>query len=244
MKLRHILPLLVLGLFFTSCAPARSNITEQRIARIENDIREMRGLLAETRATQISIEREVRTIQGSLETVSFHQTQQPDGSEELGAIERRLERLGRRVPPPALVPIVQLEEDESFALALQDQRLQRDWINMFTRLREGNYQGALEQLSTLSLASESPEAQMRVLFWSAVCYEGLGRANEAVTAYHRIGSDFADSPRAPVALLRLASVFIRLRDFDSAKLTLESIRLRYSGTPEAQRAAERLKDLR
>lgn len=212
---------------------------DKRIDRLEREISDVRKLHAEQVAEMSAVNRRVRMLAGQLETLQYTQKRTLGGG--LQNIQQDLADIRRRVPPPPIVPVEELEQDER---ELADLPEQSRWFfqNALERLRLGSYGNALKNLEELRLQSIGREHEPLVMFWIGVANDGLGDNRAALAAYHDLATRFSKHPRAPLALLRQASVFIRLQDSATAELTLKKLIAQYPGTPAAQQAKSKLKD--
>ncbi|MGA1192066.1 MAG: tetratricopeptide repeat protein [Bdellovibrionota bacterium] len=211
-----------------------------RIDRLEGGLEDMRSVQAELTARVDALEDRARRISGRIEEVEFSQNQQFSG--DVDTLKADLSRLQKRLPPPALVPVLALEADETLAATLEPE-LSRIFTNELTRLRTGNYQVALPGLQSL-VASQIPlDIRARALFWTAVCYEGLTDNPKALASYLSLANEFPSHERAPLALFRQASVLIRMRDISTARLTLQKLIAQFPNSLEAKDAQEKLKKL-
>lgn len=71
-------------------------------------------------------------------------------------------------------------------------------------------------------------------------YYALRDYRNAITAHQAIVKNFPDHPKAPDALLNIATCQLELKDRAATKKTLESLVAKYPGTEAAQTAKERL----
>ena len=115
--------------------------------------------------------------------------------------------------------------------------------NALTRLRTGSYSEGLSLFRQLLGLTQNRDLAGRSLFWVAVSEEGLGNNSGALSAYHQFSQLYSDHPRLPQALLRQASVFLRLRDNETARLTLQKLMAQFPSTAEARQAQEKLSRL-
>ncbi|MCB0321217.1 MAG: tetratricopeptide repeat protein, partial [Bdellovibrionales bacterium] len=153
-----------------------------------------------------------------------------------------LTSIRRRVPPPPIVPVLALESDEVLATKLPAE-ISRLFTNALLRIREGNFAEALPLLSEAEGLSVGRDWAPILVFWSGVAEDGLADLKRALATYHRMVQEYPQHPRSALALLRQASVFVRLHDTDTARLTLRKLLQEFPGTSEAAQAKERLKKL-
>lgn len=229
-----------LGLSLLALVACADTGSQLRVQRLEASLGDLRSFQAE-QTTQISaMQSELRALQGRVEELEYVQNQRLGST--LSSLQQDLSTLRRRVPPPAIVPVPALEADESLAGTLPGEVGQR-LSEALLRVREGKFDEALLLLQDVNrLAVGTPTAAVAT-FWGAVSFEGLAQFPRAVAAYNDVISQFPRHPRASLALLRQASVLIRLGDTNAAKLTLQKLIADYPRSSEATQARQRLKDL-
>ncbi|MCB0329737.1 MAG: tetratricopeptide repeat protein [Bdellovibrionales bacterium] len=230
---------LAVSLCFTGCSAQKQ--MQQKIDRIERGLEDSRKVQAELIARLDSLENQARSVTGKVEELQYSQNYQIGG--DVDSLKQDLSRLQRRIPPPALVPLLALEEDEAAVEAFPPEAA-RLFANELTRMRTGNYRDALPGLRSLADSLAPDDLRARARFWAGIAEEGVGNNADALRAYHSLAQTFPTHPRIPLALLRQSSVFVRLKDLNTAKLTLQKLIAQFPNTPEATDAKEKLKRLR
>lgn len=237
-KVRYILCVTLLGV--SACA-GTSREVQREVMRLENSLADLRNFQAE-QTTQISnLSASLREIEGRVEKLEYSQRHQ-FGS-DLTTLKRDLSDLRRRVPPPPIVPGQALDEDEAL-LAELPKDVAVPFDQALAALRQGRFNEAVPLLRTAIDNSGSNEWVAYLYFWLGVAYDGLGDNTKALGAYHTVVSQYPKQVRTPLALLREASVFIRLKDTKTAALTLKKLITEFPASSEARIAKERLKDLK
>jgi len=249
------LPLCVL-IFSSGCSPAGQNgRVRSDLTRVEVGLQDLRSLQAEHAAQISALEGQLRSVLAELERVQYampasgsQAPQQLDTGHSHQAAHRAegrpstdLTRFPTNVPPP-IVPLGALEADERITSQLPPEpgRILR---NALIRVREGAYREALPLLDQGYQMSFGMEWQTHFMFWRAVCFDGMGDNPRALGAYHDLVSQHPRHERTALALLRQASVFVRLGDTDTARLTLQKLVADFPQSQEAERARERLRTL-
>jgi len=250
------LPLCIL-IFLAGCSAGGQNgRVRSDLTRVEVGLQDLRSLQAEHAAQIAALEGQLRSVLAELERVQYampagrtHAQQQAgigqsdhrEAHEGEGRSSGDLTRFPTNVPPP-IVPLGALEADEKITTQLPPEpgRILR---NALIRVREGAYREALPLLDQGYQMSFGMEWQAHFMFWRAVCFDGMGDNPRALGAYHDLVSQHPRHERAALALLRQASVFVRLGDTDTARLTLQKLVADFPQSQEAQRARERLRTL-
>jgi len=228
---------MTLAAFGTGCV---DNKLRMDVQRISSDFEDSRGFQAEQTTKISSLESEVRRISGRLDELDFQQNQKLGIA--LNSLKSDLTSLKRRVPPPPIVPVADLEADEA-ALTTFPAELAGPMNDAFIAMREGGFDRALLTLEdAMGLAIDTEWAPM-VLYWKGIASEGENKPRDALEYYLAISSQHGKSARAPAALLRQGSVLIRIGDKKTAKLVFNKLIADFPKSTEAGRAQDRLKDL-
>ena len=216
---RLILPFILLT---TGCMSE----LEQRVKRLEGSLNDVRSFQAE-QTTQISyLQGELRKLTGKTEEIEYTQAQKY--GTDLDMLKQDLSNIKRRVPPPANVPLGPLEEDESLASKASF----TPFTEALLTIRQGNYTDAITKLQEL-LQTSNAETVPHVLFWLGVSYDGQADYKQALQQYHELTTKYPQHRRAPLALLRQASVFEKIGDSKAASATIDHLIDAYPDSSEA-----------
>ncbi len=232
---------LVLASALFLCSGCTENfVTRPDLDRVNSSLNDMRGLQA-TQTTQIAaLESQLRQLVGRMEEMEHAQHTRMDT--DLSALKNDLSNLQRRVPPPAIVPAMALDEDEANVSRLPEAMV-TPMSEGFKALRAANFNDALSRFKEAYDYGYGKDPSALAGFWIGVAYDGLGSNRDALTAYHDVATRFPKNRRTPLALLRQGQVLVRLGDSKTAALTFKKIISEFPKTSEAERAKERLKDL-
>lgn len=239
LPLNFFLVLVTLG--FSGCQPPGSQ-SRPEMENLRRAVDDVRASQADQGARLDSIQTELRELQGRIEEVEHGASAAVGG--DLPQIKKDIGNLSRRIPPPAIVPVSALEQDEILSNDMPAE-IGTPFAQALQKMREGAFDEALPLLQESfdrAFASDSVFAP-QLLFWSGVAQDGLGDDKNALKAYHEFMTRFSKHQRAPLALLRQASVFVRLGDSKTAKLTLKKVVADFPKTSEAFQAKEKLKSL-
>lgn len=228
------------GVIVSLIACADTQKIERDIARLDSTVGDLRNFQAEQTTQLSAMQNQLRALSGRMEELEFAQNQKL--GTDLSSLKKDLSTLKKRVPPPAIVPPMALDADEALAGTIP-QAVAVPFSDALQKIREGNFAEALPVLrSTL----DNPDARPWVpylLFWVAVCYDGTGDNKSALAAYNELLSQYPQHERAPLCLMREASVFVRLGDSKTANLTLKKLIADFPKSVEASHARERLRSL-
>ncbi len=230
----------ILVLSLAGCAGGSAH--QKIISQLQADIGDLRRLSAEQTSSIGSIQNDFRLLTGRVEQLEFSQERKLNS--EVAGLQTELSNIRRRLPPPAVVPEIELEADEVIASRLGDEG-GRLFSNALVLIRSSQFQEASDSLErAVQMAEPDQPLVAYFIFWNAVCKDGLGDNKAALNLYFELINRFPKHPRTALALLRQGSVFIRLKDNDTAKLTFKKLIAEFPETTEAARARERLKDLK
>lgn len=230
---------LAFALVFSGLVGCAAN-NHQQIARLEQSVSSLQAMQAEQTSDIDILKSETRRLSGRIEELEFSQNQKI--GQDLRVLRDDLSAIRQRVPPPAIVPSHALEADEAYArgVGTEQSRLLSDGLIF---LRDAKFQQAVSLLNNVLEIGGSDPSVAYALFWSGVAYDGLGDNKNALRAYNDVIALHGKHTRTPLALLRQASVFIRLGDAQAASLTLKKLIADYPKSAEAVQAREKLKDL-
>ena len=137
-------------------------------------------------------------------------------------LERTLQRVSSRVPPPPGVPDELLVQDESLISRITGPAAD-SYRSGLQQLREGDFQGARGTFSGFVEANPNTAFTDNAYFWLGVVYEKLGEPDRAVGAYSEAFNRFPAEDRVGPALLRLAELFLNMGSKKDAALTLQKL---------------------
>ncbi len=211
------------------------------IKSLERSIADLRALQSEQTDALNSLDSQLRTLAGRVEELEFAQNKRI-GS-EVSALREDLSTLKRLVPPPAAVPVPELEADEAWASNLPAEQAQL-FADSLAFIREGKFSDAIPGLKEVSGALGGSPKGDKPLFWLGVANDGLAHTSEARALYFEISQKYPKSNRAPTSLYRLALLLARTGDKKTAVLSLRSLIEKYPKSPEASMAKEKIKELK
>jgi TolA-binding protein len=228
-------PLILTGLVACSGQKLRMDLDQA-----EQSINDLRSFQAE-QTTQIeSLRNEIRTLTGRLDLIEHTNSNQL--GTDLTNLRNDLSTLKKRVPPPAGVPVEQLEADEVLAGSLPEE-MGKLFSDALQKIREGQFDNAVPVLRNTLDLSYGKDWSANVLFWLGVTYEFLSDNRNALASYNEITTRFTKHPRAPLALFRQSDVLGKIGDKATAKLSFKKLIADYPKSREAALAKDKLKNL-
>lgn len=218
----------------SGCGAGRVNELEESM---KSEFSDVRAIQAQHTAQISELQAEIRTLQGKIEELGYvarGKTQE---------LEDRLKTFGSRVPPPEGVPADLLAEDE--------ERIGRNtgpaadaYRSGLEQMRIGDFEAARATFE--SFVAQNPDTTFsdNAHFWTGVALEKLGLYDRAIVSYSDVFRNYPAEDRAPVAMYRLAEVFLKIQSAEDAQLTLQKLIDDYPKSEYAARAKGRLQELR
>jgi TolA-binding protein len=224
---------------FSACGPDIS-ILMVDVDRLKAGQGEIRSRQADIKSELDGLNEQLQKLSGRLEEIEYQQRARVGG--DLSTLRQEVSSLKKRVPPPAMVPLQVLENDEQ-ALSSLPPEISEPLGEALSRLRLGEYDAALKALDQAQASALDEKAGAPLLFWRAVALEGLGDNKGAIAAYHELVARFGRNDHTAVGLLRLGALFLKVGDIKTARITLQKLIADFPKSAEAAVAKERLKAL-
>jgi TolA-binding protein len=209
------------------------------VSRLEGSLSDLRTFQAEQTTKISALESQVRAISGRIDELEYSQKQKL--GTVVDSLQTEVTTLKKRVPPPPIVPVAPLEEDEALLSRLPTE-LAEPIGQGLQALREGNFQKALTFWEDAVYLGSGTEWAALAMFWQGISLEGLGEPRKAMETYIALVGRFPKDHRAAMVLLREASLLVRMGDKKTAKLTLNKLLADYPRSAEAVQAKERLRE--
>jgi TolA-binding protein len=223
---------------FSGCSG--SSDFERRLAKLEQSFATVRTVQASHTSDLENVQTELRGINGRLDEMQHFQDQKI--GREVSVLREDISSLRNRVPPPSVLPLAALEIDETTLQDIQSEgsRLVLDGLVF---LRDGKFREAYALIQNALEFGKADSAYPYALFWGGVAADGLSDNPSALRAYNELVVQVPKAARAPLALIRQAEVFVRLRDKNAASFALKKLLSDYPKSPEAGQAKTRLAEL-
>ncbi|MEW5797114.1 MAG: tol-pal system protein YbgF [Candidatus Zixiibacteriota bacterium] len=113
----------------------------------------------------------------------------------------------------------------------------------FTQMRRGEYEFAAQGFTKFLADCGTHADAQNVHYWIGECYYSQEKYTQAITEYESQIKDYPSSPKTGPAIYKLARCKQELGKAAEAKQLFQRLVKEFSGTLEAEQAAERLKDL-
>jgi TolA-binding protein len=232
------LALFPFSLLLISCSA--STDLERRMARLEQSVNATRSIQASQKSDIEAMQTEVRSLTGRLDELQHFQDQRI--GREVAVLRDDISSLKGRVPPPTIIPLSALDIDETelHEIASEGSRIVLDSIVF---LRDAKFREAQALNQNALEFGKQDAAYPYALFWGGVIADGLGDNPAALRSYNELIVQLPKHNRAPLALLRQADVFLRLRDKTAATFALKKLLSDYPKSPEAAAAKQKLSEL-
>lgn len=123
---------------------------------------------------------------------------------------------------------------------LADTEEQRQFNESLALLRKGDFAGAASGFAAFHKRYPSSGYNDSVLFWLGNAQYAKRDYREAMTSFRTLVTNAPEHPKAPEALLSVASCQTELKETKGARRTLEDLLKQYPKSEAAQAAKERL----
>ena len=198
------------------------------------DLQNMRNVQAELTAKIQDLQTSLNSMSGRVEELEYRlkgQTQQ---------IERKLNLVSSRVPPPDGVPEHLLNADEESLRSNTGQSAMLYKAGL-SQIRTGDLEAARNTFTTFVEENPSTAYTDNALFWIGITWELAGNYNKAIVAYSDAYQRFPAEDYAPIAIYQIAECFNKLGDNRNANLMLQKLVDDYPKSRSAKQASEKLK---
>lgn len=144
-------------------------------------------------------------------------------------------------PPLAARPSATTEPKVAVPEREDQEKVQFDKAAQF--MQKGQYENARKEFQ--GFLSRYPKAAMadNAQFSIGECYYSEKRYQEAIESYQKVLDQYPSGNKVPHALLKQGSAFQALGDVTAAHIIYERLVEKYPGTPQAQAAEKKLKQL-
>ncbi len=219
----------VVLLFFCAC----SNTARE----FQGELEDLRTIQARQTASLSQIQEELRLLSGQVEELQFH------AMGKTAELEKSLQRLGSRVPPPSGVPEDLLTQDEEKIAKIAGEAADL-YRQALRQMRTGAFAEAEHLLTEFISGNPQTAFTDNAYFWSGVSAERTGDYQKAVANYSTVFQKFPAEDRVAPALLRLGNVFAKLNSPDDARLAYQKLIDDFPRSSYATSAKKQLKKLR
>jgi tol-pal system protein YbgF len=121
---------------------------------------------------------------------------------------------------------------------------QKAYESAMATFKGGDYAAAARELGDFVHRYPSSGFAANAQYWLGNAYYAAQNYKAAITAQQVVVSDYADSPKAPDALLNIASSHLELKQKWAAKKALQQLVAKYPDSSAAATARDRLKALK
>ena len=239
-------------LLFSACV---STNTTNEVLSLKRAVENLRTYQMEQSTELNRISEDLQKLRGTIEELEHYKAQeiarnkaaQNIGSTEMNiepalASELQSDKITKGQGMNAIVPEDLLKEDEIFA-SKQNIEFGREMLEMIENIKGNKFREALTIINDL-MTSAIGEQQARVLFWQGICSDAVGSNKDALVAYNSLLTNFKTHKRAPMALYNQALVFLRFKDKEAAKMSLQKLVNDYPNSDYKEKAQKKLKDIR
>lgn len=261
MKPVAIATLLTVALAWSSATVAqRSPNLSQRVTWLEDKIEELEqrpeatAQLLDLFQRIERLEQEMRELRGSIETMNHEMESLSRRQRELYLdLDRRLQRLesGDVQMRPAVTarPVEPGPAPDGDTMvpgtgSSDPQAVRAEYDSAFRLLQEGRYPAAITAFE--GYLERYPDGPLtdNAQYWLGEAYYVTREYRTALASFQQVPDRFPDSQKVPDALLKIGYVHYELQEWDRARAVLTEVVGRFPGTTIARLADQRLQRMR
>lgn len=207
----------------------QTKLLEERLTRMELTAQ---GQLSMAQSLSDK-DREIARLRGDLEVANNNiRKLQEDNKVLYSNLDQRL----KKIEPQA----VQLDGQD---LTVPPEQFD-DYQAGLDHFKAGNYKDATRHFESFLSKNKQSKLEPQVRYFLGSAQFAQGDYKTALVTQRDLARDFPDSPRAPDALLSMASSQLELKSIPGARKTLNELVSKYPGTPAANSAKARLEALK
>lgn len=213
--------------FLSSCSASLER-------RLDRELGELRSIQADQTVQISEMRQEIRQLTGRLDEIqhlSQGRTQQ---------IEKSLEQLGSRLPPPSGVPEDLFSKDESKISKIEGPASDA-YKKALSSLRSGDFKSA--QIAFNEFASQNPGTAFtdNAMFWSGISSMKLGEYDQAVVSFSDVYQKYPAEDMVAPALYYMGESLFALGSGNDGVLTFQKLIDEHPSSEYAQKAKGRIK---
>jgi tol-pal system protein YbgF len=217
---------------------------EDRITKLDNTMRSQ-GLLDLLQQVE-TLKNDMAKLRGQVEVNTYNvgttDKRQKDLYVDLDNRMRKLERVGGTPETPAMPPAASAAA--STPAAADPSAENRAYDSAFNLFKIGNYQAAIAGFQSFTKTYPKSPLASNAQYWIGNSYSALRDFKNCIANQKILIAQYPDSPKAPDAMLNLASCQFEAGEKDIAKKTLEDLLARHPTSGAADAAKKRLANLK
>ena len=188
-----------------------------------------------------SLQTELRDLRGKVEVQANEIERLKSRQRELLAdIDRRVSELERRGSAPATAGDAAAAPPAAAPPGTPTAPEQQDYAAAFNLLKQGTYDRASKAFK--DFIAKYPQSPLRgnAQYWLGQTYYVTRNFRQARDEFNKVVKDNVEADKAADALLKVGYSSYELGDWAKARASLNQVTARYSGTPAAKSAGQRL----
>lgn len=209
-------PLLGLALVCCTSCMGRIGELEQQVKALKSDLNELRSIQAEETTSINDLRSDLRQVYGKVDELNYHVTG------KTAELERTLEQVSSRVPPPPGVPDELLNADEE-AIARINGPAADQYRSGLRLIRSGEFDKARDIFQSFVDQNPATAFSDNAVFWVGIAQMGLSHYDRAIVAFSDVYQRYPAEDRVPAALYFLAESFARMGQTKDADLSYQKL---------------------
>jgi TolA-binding protein len=233
--LRSLSSIIIVCGLISGCADGKK--VRMLRTELESEVRDLRSVQAEHTASLNQIRSEMRQISGQIEELQY--LSQGKARE----LEKTIQQLGSRVPPPPGVPEDLLSADQE-RIAQVSGDAADTFRTALNQMRSGDFEGAKSNLDNFILANPGTAFTDNALFWLGIAHMKSGQYDRAIVSLSDVFQTYPAEDMVAPSLFFLSEVFEKSRSNEDAMLTLEKLIDEHPKSVYAAKAKAKLRNLK
>lgn len=204
--------LILAGLVFSTLSACTAGLE----SKMNKQFSEFRSIQAEQTTALSELREEVRTLTGRLDEMQYKN----QGRAE--QLEKSIQQLGNRVPPPAGVPADLFVKDED-SISRINGGAAEGFRRALQSLRLGEYDQAHTAFQNFARENPGTAFTDNALFWSAICSMKSGQPDQAVVEFSDAYQKYPAEDMVAPALYYMAETLFAMGAANDGVLTLQKL---------------------
>ncbi|MGI6680801.1 MAG: tetratricopeptide repeat protein [Bdellovibrionota bacterium] len=249
--MKKIFILFLLSTFLSTFCACVSSKTSNEVLSLRRSVENLRAYQMEQSAEVSRLSEDLKKMRGVVEELQHYKEQALSAQKVAQTSDLNIQpalvgdlasdKIVKGRGLNAIVPENLLKEDEIFA-SKQNIEFGREMLEMLENIKGNKFREALT-ISNDLITSATEEQQARVLFWRGICSDAVGNNKDAIVNYNSLLTTFSSHARAPIALYNQALVLLRIKDKETAKMSLQKLINEYPNSEYSEKAKKKLRDI-
>ena len=202
--------------------------------RMDKELGDLRSMQAEQTVALSEMQQQVRQITGRLDEIQ-HVSQ---GRAQ--ALEKSLEQLGNRLPPPSGVPEDLFAQDEDKIGKINGSSAE-EYKRALQALRGGDFKASQDAFNTFASANAGTAFTDNALFWAGISAVKQGYYDQAIVSFSEVYQKYPAEDMVAPALYYMGEALFAMGSGNDGVLTFQKLIDEHPDSEYAAKAKSRIK---